>query len=98
MKTFCLVDASASTDVKVHPYEYNVGEWVWVYNPRRKAGRYIKWQKQYYGPFLITDKIGPVTYAVQRSQKAQAQIVHRDKLKLYRGDTPKSWLIYQTQD
>ena len=83
-------------DLKVKPRAYNIGDWVWMFSPRRKVGKYVKWQRQFSGPFLVVDVLGPVTYAIQKSMKAQTLIVHTDKLKPFLGDAPRSWLtVYQ---
>ena len=67
-----------------------------MFSPRRKVGKYVKWQRQFSGPFLVVDVLGPVTCAIQKSIKAQTLIVHTDKLKPFLGDAPRSWLtVYQ---
>ena len=69
------LSSSANTkkyyDLKVKPRSYNIGDWVWMFSPRRKVGKYVKWQRQFSGPFLVVDVLGPVTYAIQKSMKAQ---------------------------
>ena len=79
-------------DLKVRPKSFDVGSWIWVYNPRRYVGRSPKWQKLYTGPFLVVGKLGIVNLVVQRSPKANKQVIHVDKAKMCFGDTPKSWL------
>jgi len=54
---------------------------VWVLVPRRKTGRYAKWQCPYQGPFKVLRQLGPVNYLVQRTPKARPWTVHVDKLK-----------------
>ena len=56
-------------------------------------GKSPKWQRLYIGPFLVTERLGPVNYVIQRSAKADPLIVHIDKLKAYVGDPPVNWLI-----
>ena len=46
----------------------------------------------YSGPFLIIEQIGPVNFVIQRTAKEEPKIVHIDKMKLYLGDTPKTWI------
>jgi len=50
-------------DSKVKDVVFHVGDWVWVYSPRRYIGRSPKWSKQYGGPFLIEKVINAVNYA-----------------------------------
>ena len=68
-------------DLRTRTKDYPVGSWVWVYVPRRKVGRYPKWQSPYQGPFLVTQQLGPVNYSVQRGPKTKPWVVHVDKLK-----------------
>ena len=41
-------------DVKMKPAEFEVGQNVWYYYPRRYSNRSPKWSKNYEGPFVIT--------------------------------------------
>ena len=79
-------------DMKVKPSRFAVGDWVYLYCPRRRTGRSAKWTKFYGGPFLVVKELGPVNYLVQSSRRAKAQVVHIDKMKRCEGVTPKSWL------
>jgi hypothetical protein len=68
------------------------GQWVWYYYPRRYTQRSQKWQRFYIGPLLVVKQLGAVNFVIQKSAKATPMVVHIDKLKLCRGETPKSWL------
>lgn len=78
-------------DLRVRPATFRVGQWVWLYYPRRRPGIKDKWAKWYTGPFRIMGQVGPVLYRVQKSMRAHAQLVYVDKLKPYFGETPKAW-------
>jgi len=54
--------------------------------------RSLKWQKCYTGPYLITRKIKPAKFVLQKSEKAKFFVVHLNKLKACHGPTPTSWL------
>jgi len=54
--------------------------------------RSLKWQKCYTGPYLITRKIEPVNFVLQRSEKTKPFVVHLNKLKTCHDPTPASWL------
>ena len=56
----------------------------------------MKWQRQYEGPYLVVATPTPLTVKIQRNAKAQAKVVHVDKLKKYLGTPPRSWLPDQT--
>ena len=79
-------------DVSVKSNSYNVGDWVLYYLPKATVGRSIKFEKLFSGPFLIVRKYNDVTYGIQASQRAQVKIVHVDKLKMWFGEKPSSWI------
>ncbi len=76
----------------VHARTFKVGDWVWKYYPRRYRRRSPKWCKWYVGPFLVIREIAPCNFVVQRSARAEPEVVHVDKLKPCLGVTPRSWL------
>jgi len=82
-----------SYDVPVKKEQFEVGEWVWYYYPRRYTKRSPKWQRCYTGPYLIVRSIPPVSYVLQRTPKAKPFVVHADKLKKCYSSTPSSWLL-----
>ena len=79
-------------DTKVTSRTFDTGQWIWYYYPRRYQRRSPKWTKTYDGPFLVVGKIPPNDYIIQKTQKSTPVTVHKDKLKLCHGETPKSWL------
>jgi len=79
-------------DQHVRSVEFQVGEWVWYYYPRRYVQRSPKWTKNYDGPFLIIRKILPCDYVIQKTRRSVPQVVHANKLKRYIGPTLSSWL------
>jgi len=68
-------------DLRTRTTDYSDGSRVWVLVPRRRVGRYPKWQSFYQGPFLVLKRLGPVNYLVQRSAHSRPWTVHVDKLK-----------------
>ena len=79
-------------DMRVKPVKYNVGDWVYYYNPRKYQGRQDKWCRKYTGPFCVIRIPGPVNVELQRNKKSRAFIVHIDKVKPYLGTRPSDWL------
>jgi len=79
-------------DTKVTSRTFKVGQWTWYYYPRRYIRRSPKWTKTYDGPFLVVGEIPPSDYIIQKTQKSAPMTVHKDKLKLCYGETPRSWL------
>ena len=78
--------------MRVRPAKFSVGTSVWFFNARRCIGRSPKWHRNYTGPLLITKILSPVTVVIQKSRMANLIVVHTDKLKIYLGDTPSTWL------
>jgi len=80
-------------DLGLKGAEFNEGDWVLYFNPRKLRGKPMKWVRQYEGPFLIVAKPTKFTAKIQRSAKAQIRVVHVDKLKKFVGKTPKAWKL-----
>ena len=68
-------------DLRAKPQQFPIGSKVWVFVPRRKSGRYAKWQCRYQGPFEVISQPGPVTYVVQKTARSRPWTVHVDKMK-----------------
>ena len=68
-------------DMRVRPTSFPVGSHVWCLVPRRRQGRYPKWQSPYERPFEVLEQLGPVTYKITQNNRAKPWVVHADKLK-----------------
>ena len=79
-------------DLKVKPAKFAVGEFVWYYYPRKLIGKSAKWQGAYQGPFLVVEVINNVNYVIQRTPRANKQVVHVDKLKICYSELRNSWI------
>lgn len=45
------------------------------------------------GPYLVVQKLGPLTYGIQKTENARIINVHVDHLKLYVGNAaPDNWI------
>ena len=62
--------------------ELQVGDRVWLYNPRVPQGRPKKLISKWKGPYTVIDKPGAVNYKVQLIGGRQTFVVHRNRLKL----------------
>jgi len=78
--------------MRVRPKMYDVGDWVFYFCPRHRVGRSPKWLNFYSGPYLIVEILGLVNVRIQKSAKASAMVVHVDKIKMCKGETPKPWI------
>ena len=80
-------------DLRVKSQQYRVGDWVYYFNPRRRAGRQDKWCRKFSGPYLVVKVLGPVNVLLQRSKRTKPFSTHIDKVKPYTAAaTPRSWL------
>ena len=80
-------------DITVKPKQFEVGQWVLYFNPRKFRGKQNKWVRQYEGPFLVIATPSSLTAKIQKSSKAKSNTVHVDKLKAYLGKPPKKWTL-----
>jgi len=78
-------------DIGVKPSRFEVGQWVWYFNPRKLRGKQMKWTQQYEGPYLILRMLLPLVAKIQQSSRTKPKIVHIDKLKKYEGEEPRMW-------
>ena len=86
-------------DLRVSPHQYQPGDWMYYYNPRKFAGRQDKWTCKFSGAYLVVKVLGPVNVMLQRSPHARPFCTHIDKVKPYTAvELPKSWLVAKTSD
>ena len=79
-------------DVRVKPATYQVGQWVYYFNPRRYKGRQDNGSRKYTGPFCVVRVLGPVNVELQQTKRSRPFIEHIVKVKPYLGDLPKGWV------
>ena len=79
-------------DCKVKQLDFQVGNWVWYLYPRRRVQLSPKWQKFWTGPYLIVRVLPPNDVVLQKSRRAKSFVVHKDKIKLFHGEPPASWM------
>ena len=78
--------------------KFRVGQWVWYFYLRKYKGRSPKNAKTYVGPLLIVGVVSVTNVRVQKTSNMPIQVVHLGKLKVCRGETPKSWLAVDGDD
>ena len=64
-------------------HQYNIGDKVWRFCPRRYTGRTPKWQRCFDGPFLIKKVVSDYVYVIQKSPNSRKIVAHADHLKPY---------------
>ena len=83
--------AKDNYDMRVKRVEFEPGQYVLYYNPRRFPQRSPKWQRLYQGPCLVLKRLGPANLLVQRSRRGKPFVVHIDKVKAYLGEIQGEW-------
>ena len=74
-----------SYDMSVRPKQFQIGQKVLYYYPRRYRFRSPKWQKMYIGPYKVVRQLGPLNYVIKKCKGRQEIIAHIDKMKPYLG-------------
>jgi hypothetical protein len=92
------------TDSKRTPREFKIGDHVYLQvKPKRislKMGMCTKLDPQYYGPFEILERIGPITYIISLPPTIRAHnVFHMSLLKKYVHDSNHiiDWTIIQVE-
>ena len=79
-------------DTRVKEVQFQVGDLVWYYCPRRKLRRNRKWQLMTTGPHLILRKLNFVNYVIRFTPNGKRQIiVHVDRIRKYEEEIPPEW-------
>ena len=76
---------------KTRMTEFNVGEKVLIKDGRRHKRKNPKFNKNFIGPFVVKEKIGPVTYRIDtKNNKKMADMIHVDRMKKWVDRMPTS--------
>ncbi|KAJ8915311.1 hypothetical protein NQ315_014819, partial [Exocentrus adspersus] len=75
-------------DLRANTGGFQVGEKVWLYNPKRTKGKSPKLQKSWEGPYIIVTRLNDVVYRIQKNPQAKMKIVHIDRLTSYQEPHP----------
>jgi len=70
-------------DRKARLVDYEPGQKIWLYNPRKIIGRAPKLQSNWEGPYEIVKKINDVVYCIRKSSRHKNKVVHSDRLASY---------------
>lgn len=78
--------------------QFNTGEFVWYFSPRKRPGLCGKWQLRTSGPYRIQRRINQVNYVIQKTPGSRPFICHVDRLRRFKGDLPKCWMKSSSND
>ncbi|GBN26636.1 hypothetical protein AVEN_33386-1 [Araneus ventricosus] len=73
-------------------HHFNVGDQVWMYNPKRRWSLSSKLQQNWEGPYTTVKKLNDAIYRVQRSPNANPKVIHINRLAPYRAIDHSSML------
>ncbi|KAJ8914833.1 hypothetical protein NQ315_014845 [Exocentrus adspersus] len=74
-------------DLRANTGGFQVGEKVWLYNPKRTKGKSPKLQKSW-EPYTVVTRLNDVVYRIQKNSQAKMKIVHIDRLTPYQEPHP----------
>ncbi|KAJ8909763.1 hypothetical protein NQ315_005452 [Exocentrus adspersus] len=63
-------------DLRANTGGFQVGEKVWLYNPKRTKGKSPKLQKSWEGPYIVVTRLNDVVYRIQKNPQDKMKIVH----------------------
>ncbi|CAC5396589.1 unnamed protein product [Mytilus coruscus] len=78
-------------DRNIKEINYSVGDLVRRWQPQFIKGAKRKLQRNWTGPWVITEKLTDVLFRIKQSKNSPAIIIHADNLKPYRGETSVPW-------
>lgn len=68
-------------DRKARLIQFQEGQKVWLYNPRRERGKAPKLQSHWEGPYTVLKKLSDVVFCIRKAHRRK--IVHADRLAIY---------------
>ncbi|KAJ8912164.1 hypothetical protein NQ315_006129 [Exocentrus adspersus] len=75
-------------DLRANTGGFQVGEKVWLYNPKRTKGKSPKLQKSWEGPYTVVTRLNDVVYRIQKNPQAKMKVVHINRLTPYQEPHP----------
>ncbi|XP_046435631.1 uncharacterized protein LOC124187364 [Neodiprion fabricii] len=72
-------------DIRARNLQFEKGDSVWLFQPRRQQGRCPKLQSNWEGPYFIVDRINDVVFRIRRSPRSKSKVVHLDRLAPYQS-------------
>jgi hypothetical protein len=68
-------------DERVKACQFNSGQRVWYFCPRRRKGQYYKWSLATTGPYTVMKKINDANYVIQLTPRHRSFVVNVDRLR-----------------
>jgi len=67
-------------DSSVKLQTYTEGEKVLVYDPRKRRGKFAKWQVCWKGPVMVERRLNDTNYVLRKTIKSKPVVVHVDHM------------------
>jgi hypothetical protein len=77
-------------DGRVKCMQFQPGDFVWYYCPRRKQGRYQKWRRLC-TIYRVEERLNDVLYRLKVSPRSRPLVAHIDRLRAFEGEPPAVW-------
>ena len=78
-------------DAAVKGTDFQPGQYVLFYYPRRRQGKSLKLSRLNVGPYRVVKRLNAVNYIIMLTPRSKPLIAHVDKLKLWTGSEPECW-------
>ena len=79
-------------DRSKHGHVYRRGQFVWLYDNRRRPCLSKKLGLPWQGPYQVVGVLSDVVFRIQTSARGKTKVVHADRLKLYDGPALVPWV------
>ena len=70
-------------DLHSRQNNFNNGDKVWLFNPRRVKGKSPKLMSDWEGPYEVMHRLSDVTYRIRKTARGKAKVVHANRLWRY---------------
>ena len=67
-------------DSSVKPQSNKIGKKVLVYNPKKRRGKFVKWEVRWVGPYTVQNKLNSANYVVKKG-RSKPIVIHIDRLR-----------------
>ena len=86
-------------DLRAEKTRFEQDDLVWMSNPQRKKGVSPKLSNLWEGPYVVQSRRNDVLYRIQKDARSTPKLVHRDRLRPYRGvDVEQRWAAVRGKD
>jgi hypothetical protein len=74
-------------DTRATGHQFQEGDKVWFWNPKRRKGLSPKFQSSWEGPYTVLKRLNDVVVRIRKSTNSKPRVVHYDRLAPYYGNS-----------